>query len=58
MLSGYFDATGSFPGSGSRPLSTEGTATSVSQYVVVALRYQVESPASSAKFGKRTASMR
>ena len=38
------------------PVSTAGTACSVSHCTVVALWYQVESRASAAKFGKRVAS--
>src|SRR6266511_939529 len=53
---GWSVNTGSRPGSGNLPSSSDGTACSVCGCTVVALRNHVASRASAPRFGKRTAS--
>ena len=56
-LRGWSRVVGSVPARGCSPVSCAGTAAAVESLTVVALRYQVDSPASRAKFGNSWASI-
>jgi hypothetical protein len=56
-LRGWSCAVGSVPARGCSPVSCAGTAAAVESLTVVALRYQVDSRASRAKFGNSSASI-
>ena len=56
-LRGWSRAVGSVPARGCSPVSCAGTAAAVESLTVVALRYQVDSRASRAKFGNSSASI-